>query len=84
MTTGVALSRSVACDGVASAEGAEAAQAQRKGLPDKRHGTAARQAVVVWRFPPCRTAACRAGISGKPLNAGIFHRAAASGHEVRP
>lgn len=84
MTAGFALGRSAACDGVALAGGRRSAQAQRDVLPDKRPGTVARQAVVVRPISPCQTGGRRARGSGKPLIAGAFNRAGASGSELAP
>lgn len=84
MTAGFALRRSAACYGVALAGGRRWAQAQREVLPDKRPGTVARQAVVVWQVSPCQTGGHRAGSSGMPLITSVFHRAEASHREAGP
>ena len=75
MSAGIALWRSAACEDVASAGGTGSAQAQRKGLPDKRPGTVARHAVVFGAPSPCQRKDIRAGQSGNPLNRGTLCRA---------
>ncbi len=84
MSAGFALWRGSACDDVALAEGSRSAQNQREASPDKRPGTVARHAVVVWPVSPCQTGGCRARSSGKPLITSVFYRADAWGREVMP
>ena len=75
MRAGFAFGRSADCDSARFAGSLSSAQAQRKGLPDKRPGTAAGHVVVVWSVSPCQTRTGRAEFPDKPLIFVGLHRA---------